>query len=265
MNLYCCRELLVLVFFLISSPLFAGSNSPDLTFSTAESSEDVKKMSRFEFMTEKVPTLSTRQLVTISRNSMDPNSPAASCYIKLRRLLPIPYQTPKLINRLTGFLEGNRDFEEKGDYSHCLNSLTVIPPEKFLETLKTKFLYFSQFRKNGSAKLALFVAASNLPLADLQDKDLGLKIALFNFVKESLRFTPEHMLSEALSNEIKLFRTLPEEERTESLLLINSTSRAFSKCMRPPSDLLKSLVLVKREERTWNFVEGEIARLCTEN
>jgi hypothetical protein len=265
MNLYCCCKLFVLVFFLISSPLFAGRDSSDLTFSISESSEDLREMSRFEFMAKKAPALSTRELTTISRASMDPNSPAASCYLKLRRLLPIPCQTPQSIAYLTSFLEGNCDFEENGDYSHCLNSLTAIPQKKFLKTLNIIYPYFSQFEKIGSAKLALFLAASNLSLADLKEKDLGLKIALFNFVKDSIRFTPEHILSKALSNEIELLCSLPKEERTESLLLINTTREAFSKCMRPPSDLLRSLLLLKREERTRNFVEGEIARLRREN
>ena len=265
MNLYCCRKLFVLVFFLISSPLFAGRDSSDLTFSTSESSEDVRKTSRFEFMAKKAPALSVRQLVTISRASMDPNSSAASCYLKLRRLLPISYQTPQPIGYLTGFLEGNRDFEENGDYSHCLNSLAAIPQEKLLSTLSAICDCFPQFGNNGSAKLVLFTVASNLLLEDLLDKNLGIQIALIKFVKDSLRLTPDHSLSKALSNEIELLRTLPEEERTESLLLINITREAFSKCMRPPSDLLKSLLLVKREERTRNFVEGEIARLRSEN
>lgn len=114
---------------------------------------------------------------------------------------------------------------------------------------------FSNFEKKRMAEWVSSVAASKFSLDDLKCNDMNLKKALANYVQDSLQFTED----KTLKKEIDLLENLPEEERTESLLLINTKRNALSKLKIPPSKLFEFLCLVSRKERTLDFVEGVMA------
>ena len=213
--------------------------------------------SRIEFIRTIAPTLKDEDLCIMATTPSNPLSPAALCYLELSCFLSTHHLPPKLMNTLTEFFEGNRDFEENGNYFDTLQTLRSVSSEKFVTILKLTSPYFPQFGKEGMGKLAFFVAASNLSLNDIGSTRMNVAKTLANYVKDSLPFTP----SQFLTKEIELLYTLPEEERTESLLLINTKREAFSKLKRSPSELFKFLSLVPRNERTLNFVEHVISLL----